>query len=330
MRAIVQHKYGPPEQLSLREVDTPSPKAGEVLVKIHAAGVNDWDLGLLYGKPIFMRLFIGLFRPKIAIIGCEIAGVVEQIGSEVTRFKPGDKVYGDLSDSRFGGYAEFVSVRHDALAHMPSNLSFAQAVAIPHAGLLALQGLRDIAELSQGQSVLINGAGSGVGTLGLQYAKLFKARVAGVDSERKQEYMHLLSFDKVIDYEQEDYTESGIQYDIILDNKSTHSPFKVIKALKPGGIYLSIGGDSWRVTQYALLKKWIFKRYNKRVAVLGLKPNKGLGELTGLVESGKLIPAVDKRYSLEEVPQAIRRFEEAKHCGKIVVLVEPNRRRDDE
>ena len=330
MRAIVQHKYGPPEQLSLREVDTPSPKAGKVLVKIHAAGVNDWDLGLLYGKPIFMRLFIGLFRPKIAIIGCEIAGVVEQIGSEVTRFKPGDKVYGDLSDSRFGGYAEFVSVRHDALAHMPSNLSFAQAVAIPHAGLLALQGLRDIAELSQGQSVLINGAGGGLGTLGLQYAKLVKARVAGVDSERKQEYMHLLSFDKVIDYEQEDYTESGIQYDIILDNKSTHSPFKVIKALKPGGIYLSIGGDSWRVTQYALLKKWIFKRYNKRVAVLGLKPNKGLGELTGLVESGKLIPAVGKRYSLEEVPQAIRRFEEAKHCGKIVVLVEPNRRRDDE
>jgi len=221
-------------------------------------------------------------------------------------------------------------VGHDALAHMPSNLSFAQAVAIPHAGLLALQGLRDIAELSQGQSVLINGAGGGVGTLGLQYAKLFKARVAGVDSERKQEYMHLLSFDKVIDYEKEDYTESGIQYDIILDNKSTHSPFKVIKALKPGGIYLSIGGDSWRVAQYALLKKWIFKRYNKRVAVLGLKPNKGLGELTGLVESGKLIPAVDKRYSLEEVPQAIRRFEEAKHCGKIVVLVEPNRRRDDE
>jgi len=319
MRAIVQHKYGPPEQLSLREVDTPSPKAGEVLVKIHAAGVNDWDLGLLYGKPIFMRLFIGLFRPKIAIIGCE-----------VTRFKPGDRVYGDLSDSRFGGYAEFVSVRHDALAHMPSNLSFAQAVAIPHAGLLALQGLRDIAELSLGQSVLINGSGGGVGTLGLQYAKLFKARVAGVDSERKQEYMHLLSFDKVIDYEKEDYTESGIQYDIILDNKSTHSPFKVIKALKPGGIYLSIGSDGWRVAQYALLKKWIFKRYNKRVAALALRPNKGLGELTGLVETGKLILAVDKRYGLEEVPQAIRRFEEAKHCGKIVVLVEPNGRRDGE
>ena len=117
-------------------------------MKIHAAGVNDWDLGLLYGKPVFMRLFIGLLRPKIAIIGCEIAGVVEQIGSEVTQFKPGDKVHGDLSDSHFGGYAELVSVRHDALSHMPSNLSFAQVVAIPHAGLLALQSLRDIAELS--------------------------------------------------------------------------------------------------------------------------------------------------------------------------------------
>jgi NADPH:quinone reductase-like Zn-dependent oxidoreductase len=123
--------------------------------------------------------------------------------------------------------------------------------------------------------------------------------------------MHLLSFDKVIDYEKEDYTERCIQYDIILDNKSTHSPFKAIKALKPGGTYLSIGGDSWRITQYAPLKKWIFRRYNNRVAALGLRPNKGLGELTGLVESGKLIPAVDKRYSLEEVPQAIRRFEEA-------------------
>jgi NADPH:quinone reductase-like Zn-dependent oxidoreductase len=142
--------------------------------------------------------------------------------------------------------------------------------------------------------------------------------------------MHLLSFDKVIDYEKEDYTESGIQYDIIVDNKSMHSPFKVIRALKSGGIYICIGGDSKRVTQYALLGRWIFKRHNKRVAVLGLKPNKGLSELTGLVESGKLIPAVDKRYSLEEVPQAIRRFEEAKHCGKIIVLVEPNHRRDGE
>ena len=330
MRAIVQSKYGSIDDLQLREVDKPTPGPDEVLVKVHAAGVNDWDLGLLYGKPIFMRLFIGLFRPKIPIIGCEIAGVVEAVGAEVRRFKVGDKVYGDLSDSRFGGYAEFVSVKTDAIAHMPSNLSFAQAVAIPHAGLLALQGLRDVAELREGQSVLINGAGGGVGTLGLQYAKLFKAHVTGVDSARKQEYMHLLSFNRVIDYEKEDYTESGIQYDIILDNKSRHSPFKVLRALKPGGIYLSIGGDFNRVMQYALLKKWIRKRHNKRVEVLALKPNKGLGELTGLVEAGKLIPAVDKRYSLEEVPQAIQRFEQAKHCGKIVVMVQPSPQHDGE
>jgi len=322
MRAIIQKKYGGLEVFQLQEVDKPQPKDDEVLVRIHAAGVNDWELGLMAGKPLFMRIFIGFFRPKIRIPGCEIAGVVESIGENVTRFSIGKKVYCDLSYGRFGAFADYVCVKESELCHMPTNMSFAQAAAIPHAGAIALQGLRDMAGLREGQTLLINGAGGGVGTLGLQYAKQYRCRVTGVDSKRKQDYMHLLSFDHVIDYEKEDFAQSGKQYDVILDNKSSRSPFDCAAALNSGGIYISVGGNIWRVLQCALFKKWIAWRHNKRIEVLGLKPNRGLDYLTGLVESGKILPAVDKRYPLEEAVEAIKRFQEAKHCGKIVVLVE--------
>ena len=182
----------------------------------------------------------------------------------------------------------------------PLTFSFAQAAAIPHAGLLALQSLKEIAGLREGQSVLINGAGGGVGTLGLQYAKLFRCRVTGVDSARKAEYMHLLSFDKVIDYEQEDFATSGRQYDVILDAQSKRSPFACAEALNPGGVYITVGGDMRRILQCVLFRKWIAWRHNKRIEVLGLKPNRGLDYLTGLIESGKILPAIDKRYPLEE------------------------------
>lgn len=331
MRAIVQKKYGGLEVFQIAEVEKPTPKDDEVLVRVHAAGVNDWELGLMAGRPLFMRLFIGLFRPKIRIPGCEVAGVVEAVGQDVTRFQPGKKVYSDLSYGKFGAFADYVCVKQSELSHMPTNMSFAQAAAIPHAGLLALQGLKDLAGIREGQTLLINGAGGGVGTIGLQFAKQFRCRVTGVDSERKQEYMHLLSFDHVIDYEKEDFAKSGKQYDVILDNKSMRSPFACAAALNAGGIYMSIGGNIWRVLQCALFKKWIAWRHNKRIEVLGLKPNRGLDYLTGLVESGKILPAVDKRYPLEQTAEAIERFQAAKHCGKIVVLVaEPNQQQSDE
>ena len=330
MKAIVQRGYGGPEVLRLEEVEKPVPATDEVLVKIHAIGVNDWDLGLMQGTPYLMRLYIGLFRNKIPTPGVEIAGVVETVGEEVTRFAAGKKVYSDLSYGKFRGYAEYVCVKETELFHMPTNLSFAQSVAVPHAGLLALQSLKDIAGLREGQSLLINGAGGGVGTIGLQYAKLFRCRVTGVDSEKKQEYMHLLSFDHVISYETEDFANSGRQYDVILDARSTRSPLACIKALNAGGTYVTVGGDSWRIIQCVLLKKWIAWRYNKRVETLALKPNRGLDYLTGLVESGKVIAAIDKRYGLEQTIEAIQRFKDAKHCGKIVVLTEDPTQQSDE
>ncbi len=330
MKAIIQRGYGGLEVLQLAEVEKPVPAADEVLVKVQAVGVNDWDLGLMQGTPLLMRLYIGLFRNKIPTPGVEIAGIVESSGEEATRFAAGKKVYSDLSYGKFRGYAEYVCVKETELFHMPTNLSFAQAVAIPHAGLLAIQSLKDIAGLREGQSLLINGAGGGVGTIGLQYAKQFRCRITGVDSEKKQEYMHLLSFDHVINYETEDFAKSGRQYDVILDAKSTRSPFTCIKALNSGGTYVTVGGDSWRIIQCVLFKKWIAWRYNKQVTLLELKPNRGLDYLTGLVESGKIIPAIDKRYNLEQTSEAIQRFKEARHCGKIVVLVGDSTQQSDE
>ncbi len=327
MLAMMFRKYAPAgdfSQLKLVEVAVPSPRSDEVLVKVKAAAINDWELGLLSGTPYFMRLFIGLFRPKakVRIIGCDMSGSVEAVGSAVKRFRPGQKVYSDLSDSGFGAFAEYVCVPEASLHFMPSNLSFAQAAAIPHAGMLALQALRDIGGIEEGQSLLINGAGGGVGILALQYAKLFKCRVTAVDNKRKQEYLHLLGFDHCINYEEEDFTESGREYDLILDVKTTHQPGDYLRALKPGGTYVTVGGESGLVMKIMRQSKRLARKHGKTVRVLGLKPNKGLKEFTGLIESGKILPAIDKRYPLKEVPKALHRFAEAKQEGKIIINVE--------
>lgn len=328
MHAMMFRKYAPAgdfSQLKLEQVAIPSPRPDEVLVKVKAAAINDWELGLLSGKPIFMRVFLGLFRPKakIRIIGCDMSGTVEAVGAAVKRFRPGQKVYSDLSDSGFGAFAEYVCVPEKSLHFMPSNLSFAQAAAIPHAGMLALQSLRDIGGIKEAQSILINGAGGGVGILALQYAKLFKCRVTAVDSKRKQEYLHLLGFDHCINYEDEDFTQSGKQYDLILDVKTTRQPTDYLRALKPGGTYVTVGGDLKRVMKIGRRQsKRLAQQHGKTLRVLGLKPNRGLKEFTGMIESGKILPAIDKRYPLKEVPNALQRFYEAKQEGKIIINVE--------
>lgn len=322
MRAITQSRYGSFDVLKLQDFPTPEPGPNEVRVRVHAAAINDWELGLLYGKPLFMRIFLGFFRPrKMRIPGCDMAGTVETVGKEVSRFKPGDKVYCDLSSSGFGAFADHVCVDEQVLAFKPSNLSFEQSAAIPHAGMLALQALRDLGGMQEGMSILINGAGGGVGVLALQYAKLSRCLVAGVDSGRKQAYLHLLGFDDCIDYEKEDFTQRGKQYDLILDVKTTRRPSAYIRALKPGGTYVTVGGHTGLIFSIALLGKWIKWRHGKTLRVLPLKPNKGLDELTGLIESGKILPAIDKRFALQEVPLALERFAEARHEGKIIIRV---------
>lgn len=322
MKAIVLTKYGTPEDLEFREVTRPVPGDDEVSIKVHASAVNDWEWGLVQGNPLFIRLFTGLLRPKIRIPGCDVAGQVEAVGKHVTRFTPGDDVYGDLSGSRFGGFAEHVCAGQDAVARKPRNLTYQEAAAIPHAATLALQGLRDIAHISTGHTVLINGAGGGVGAIGIQLAKLHGGtEVTGVDSAEKLEYMRSIGFDHVIDYKLEDFTRAGVTYDVILDVKTNRSPSAYARALKPGGIYVTVGGSMTRVFQCLLSGGWIAKTRNRRLRVLGLKPNKGLDEITTLVEAGKVVPHIGEVCALRDVPQALRRFGEARHQGKIVIAM---------
>jgi NADPH:quinone reductase-like Zn-dependent oxidoreductase len=321
MKAIILSKYGTPQDLDYREVATPEPRANQILVRIYASAINDWELGLIAGEPFFMRMFLGFTRPKLRIIGCDVAGRVESIGAQITRFKQGDEVYGDLSGARFGAFAEHVCVPEDAIELKPRNVSFDEAAALPHAGCLALQGLRDLGRLDAGQSVLINGAGGGVGAVGIPYAKLYGAHVTGVDSGRKIDFMLSLGCDEVIDYTQTDFTKSGRQYDLILDTKTSRSPFSHAKALKPGGSYVTVGGSMPRIVQMLLMGWWIKHLGNKHMKLLGLKPNRGLKDITELVETGAVTPRVGEVFPLQNVVQALDTFAASTHTGKIVLSI---------
>src|SRR5690606_33442587 len=205
MKAIVFSGYGSPEELRYQEVPTPAPTANQVRVKIHAASINDWDWGLLQGKPFINRLLFGLFKPGKPILGCDIAGTVEAVGEAVISFKPGDSVFGDLSNCGFGAFAEYVCAPEEALVKMPAAMSFEDAAAIPQAGALALQGLKNKHHLASGQRLLINGAGGGVGTLAVQIARQLDVHITGVDSADKLPLLRQLGFDEVLDYRQTDF-----------------------------------------------------------------------------------------------------------------------------
>ena len=325
MKAIVLTRYGTPDDLELTEVEKPVPKADEILIKVYSSAVNDWDWGLVRGKPLFMRAFGGLRKPKIPIIGCEVAGQIEAIGKDVSGLKAGNDVYGDLSESGFGGFAEYVCARQESVALKPRNLTYEQAAAIPHAAMLAQQSLRDVAHIAGGQTLLINGAGGGVGTLGVQLAKLHGVEVTGVDSTEKQDFLRSVGFDHVIDYSQDDFTKTGLRYDLILDVKTTRSPLAYARALRPHGTYITVGGSMPRLVQCLLLGRWIARTRNRHIRVLALKPNKGLEDMTELLEAGKVVPSIDDIYPLHEVPKAIRLFGEARQKGKIVIAIRRDR-----
>ena len=322
MHAIVHQTYGSINALQLEEMPVPTPEPDEVLVRIHAAAVNDWELGIIYGKPLFMRLFLGLFRPnKTRILGCDVAGTVEEVGSASSRFSIGDQVYGDLSGCGFGAFAEYVCAPETALELKPSTLSFQQSAAIPHAAMLALQALRDYGNIKEGMQILINGAGGGVGVLALQYARLFDCQVDGVDNGRKQTYLQSLGFDHCINYEEVDFTRTGKQYDLILDVKTTHFPRNYIRALKPGGRYITVGGHVTLVLLCNVVNKWFNWRYRKQTRALPLKPNKGLKEFTALIETHNITPTIDSYYALKDTPDAIQRFADAQQQGKIIITL---------
>jgi NADPH:quinone reductase-like Zn-dependent oxidoreductase len=316
MKAFLYTKYGHPEKvLQLKEVEKPVPKENEVLIKIHATAINDYDWSMVKGEPGLYRLLFGVFKPKHLIPGMELAGTVEALGPETSFFEVGDAVYGDTSDYGFGTFAKYMCINEKALIKKPDNVSFEEAASISHASMLAVQGLHDIGKLQNGQKILINGAGGGVGTFGLQIAKMQEAEVTGVDSGDKLEMMKQLGFDHIIDYKKEDFTRNGQTYDLILDCKTSRSPSAHAKSLKPGGIYVTVGGTIPRLLQLAISR--LFGRTNMHI--LALKANRDLAYINELFEEGKIKTAIDGPYPFDEIPRLVQYFGEGKHQGKVIV-----------
>lgn len=320
MKAIVFTKYGSPDVLELKDVEKPTPKDDEVLIRVHAASLNDWDCGALDGSSFVNRLIFGLLSPKKQILGSDIAGRIEAVGKNVVRFQPGDEVFGDLS-GEWGGFAEYVCARENALALKAPGMTFEQAAAIPQAAMLAVQGLRDVGRIQPGQRLLINGAGGGVGTFAIQIAKLYGVEVTAVDSPGKLDMLRSMGAEHVIDYTQEDFTKTGQRYDLILDVKTNRSIFDCARALSPNGTYVTVGGSMARLFQALLLLPWIAMTTNKKIRIVSLKTNKDLGYMRELFEAGKVIPVIDGPYKFSEVPEAFRYFGEGRHKGKVVITV---------
>ncbi|MBO0960019.1 NAD(P)-dependent alcohol dehydrogenase [Neobacillus sp. MM2021_6] len=324
MKAMVYNKYGTTNVLNLKEIEIPTLKQNEVLVKIHAVSVNSWDWDLLRGKPFLSRLG-GLLKPKYKILGADIAGRVEAIGREVNHISIGDEVFGDISWCGWGGFAEYVSINAEALTLKPASMTFEEAAAIPQAGVLALQGLRDKGQIHEAKKVLINGAGGGVGTFALQIAKLYGAEVTCVDSGKKLDTLIDIGADHVIDYTEEDFTQRGKFYDLILDVVGTRSIFDYKRVLNPKGTYVMIGGSMSLILQLLLLGPMIYKTESKKMAILVHKPNKNdQNFLKELFVAGKLVPVIDRRYSLSQVEEAIHYLGEGHAKGKVVVCLENN------
>jgi len=324
MKAIVYTKYGSPDVLQLKEVERPTPRDDEVLVQVHAASVNAAELHLLRGKPFLMRLMgFGLLKPKHKILGAAMAGRVEAVGRNVTQLQPGDEVFGDLTKCGWGTFAEYVCAREDALALKPANVTFEEAAAIPLAAVTALQGLRAQGQIKLGQQVLIHGAGGGVGTFAVQIAKAFGAEVTGVCSTRNVDMVRSIGADHVIDYIQEDFTKNGQRYDFIFAVNGYHSIFDYKRALSPKGVYVMIGGSNAHLFQAMLLGPVISMTGRQKMGSMGVaKPNqKDLVFMKELLEAGKVVPVIDRRYPLGETAEALRYLEEGHAQGKVVITV---------
>ena len=319
MKAIVYEKYGTPDVLQLKEAAKPVPGEDEVLVKVHAASINDWDWGLLYGDFI-NRMLNGLRKPRRNILGSDIAGKIETVGKKVKRFKAGDDVYGDLS-GQWGGFAEYVCAPEKSLSLKPAAMSFEEAAAIPQAAMLAVQGLIDKGKIKQAQKVLINGAGGGVGTFAIQIAKLYNAEVTGVDKATKLEMLRSIGFDHVIDYTKEDFTKNGKVYDLILDAKTNRSAFDYARSLNRNGVYVTVGGSIGHLLQVLILARLIRMIQSKHLRIVALKPNKDLAFMNDLFEKGKVRTVIDGPYRLDQLGEAFRHFAKADHLGKIVITI---------
>ena len=322
MKAITFNKYGTPDVLQFEDIEKPVPNSDEVLLKVHASCINSYDYDFLRGTPKLFRLLFGISKPKINVLGCDIAGTVEEVGSEVKHLKPGDEVYGDVSVNRWGGFSEYTCAKESLLALKPPDVTFGEAAATAHTAVLALQALRDKHQVKPGDKVLFNGAGGGVGTFGIQLAKHYNAEVTCVDKGSKLPKLKDLGADHVIDYESEDFSKNGVKYDLIVDVIGNYSLFKFRKLLSPTGSYVMIGGRLRVMFQILFFSWFLSAKKGRRLGVLGHVPNgKDLEFINELFETGKIKPLIDSTFSLEEVPEAFRHFGKTAFTGKIVIEV---------
>ncbi len=323
MKAIFQDRYGSPEvALSLRDIEKPTPDDDEVLVQVHAACVNFANPALVRGKPRMLRLRYGLLKPNFGIPGSDIAGRVEAVGKNVTQFQPGDDVYGDLVDSGFGAYAEYVSAPGKALAPKPGNISFEEAAAVPQAALVALQGLRDKGRIQTGQRVLICGASSGNGIFAVQIAKAFGAEVTGVCGTRNLEMVRSLGADYVIDYTQEDFTKNGLFYDLILATVGYRHIREYEGSLSPKGTYVMAGGTMMQILQASLLGPSRTKAGGKTLTSISHHTSQDdLIVMKALIEAEKVKPLIDRSYPLDKTADALKYYELGHSNGKVVITI---------
>jgi NADPH:quinone reductase-like Zn-dependent oxidoreductase len=330
MRVAVRDRYGPPDVVRLEDVEKPTPKDDEVLVRVEAASVNRADLDGLKPRPGFARLFTGLRAPRNRGVGIDVAGVVESVGAGVTRFRPGEKVFTDLFTvgQKQGAFSEYVCATERVFQLVPGGVSFEDAATLPHSAVLALQGLRlrDGRIPKPGDKVLIDGASGNVGPFAVQIAKSMGTEVTGVCSTDKVDFVRSLGADHVIDYTATDYTTTGERYDWIVDTDSHHSMFEVRHALKPNGVYVTLGGTSLPIFASLLVGPFISRAVGKRMGLLiWWKPfnPSDVERLKELIAAGKVKPAIDRRYPLSEVVEALRWVDEGRAKGKVIVTMRP-------
>jgi NADPH:quinone reductase-like Zn-dependent oxidoreductase len=334
MKAIVCTKYGTPDVLELKEVGKPTPREDEALVRIHAASLNAADLEYLRGT--WSARFGGPLRPARKILGSDIGGRIEAVGRNVKQFRPGDEIWGDLSfPLAYGAFAEYVCVPENALRLKPAGMTFEQAAAVPSAGVVALQNLRgagstgpslllsDKGEIRPGQRALINGAGGGIGTFAVQIAKARGAEVTGVDRPSKLDMLRSIGADHVIDYTREDFTKNGQHYDLILDVVASRSMLDYKRALSPTGVFVCVGGSLSTILQAFWLGPVMSMTGSRKLGIVAWKPNNAQDSaiLERLFAAGRVVPIIDRRYPLSEVPEALRYLGDGHAKGKVVIAV---------
>jgi NADPH:quinone reductase-like Zn-dependent oxidoreductase len=327
MKAIVYYNYGSPDVVQCEEIAKPTAGDNEVLIKVRAAALNPYDWHFMRGLPYVVRVIAGLRKPKVARLGFDVAGQVEAVGRNVTRFKAGDEVFGACGGAFAGAFAEYACTSESALAMKPDNVTFEQAAAVPMAAFTALQGLRDKGHIQRGQKVLVNGAAGGVGTFAVQIAKSFGAEVTGVCSTRNVDMVRSIGAGQVIDYTQQDFTKSGQRYDLIFDAVGNRSLSDYRRVLNPKGILVMAGGqaDRWMIGPVArALRAGVLSRSGsqKLVGILARVSKEDLTIMRELMATGKVTPVIDRRYRLSEVPEAIRYLEEGHARGKVVITLD--------